>query len=131
MASMPKLFSYGTLQQENVQLATFGRPLAGQADQLAGFIQSEIEIEDPEVVRTSGKTHHPMLVFTNQAEDHVNGTVFEITDAELAQADAYEVDDYKRVAVMLASGLQAWAYVDARQAISYDAEPSVPASQNS
>lgn len=120
---MPKLFSYGTLQQENVQLATFGRRLAGQADQLIGFIQTEIEIEDPEVVRTSGKTHHPMLVFTNQATDHVNGTVFDITDAELAQADAYEVDDYKRVAVTLVSGMQAWVYVDARQAISYEAAP--------
>jgi gamma-glutamylcyclotransferase (GGCT)/AIG2-like uncharacterized protein YtfP len=117
---MPKLFSYGTLQQENVQLATFGRPLAGQPDRLAGFAQTEIEIVDPEVIRTSGKTHHPMLVFTNRNEDHVTGTVFDITDAELAQADAYEVDDYKRVPVTLTSGLQAWVYVDARQATTYD-----------
>jgi hypothetical protein len=29
---MPLLFSYGTLQQENVQLATFGRLLYGQKD---------------------------------------------------------------------------------------------------
>jgi hypothetical protein len=27
---MPLLFSYGTLQQEAVQLSTFGRPLHGQ-----------------------------------------------------------------------------------------------------
>lgn len=122
---MPKLFSYGTLQQENVQLATFGRRLAGQADQLAGFVQTDIEIVDPEVIRTSGKTHHRMLVFTGRDEDQVKGTVFDITDAELAQADAYEVDDYKRVAVTLASGLQAWVYVDARQTLSYDAEPAM------
>lgn len=120
---MPKLFSYGTLQQENVQLATFGRRLAGQVDQLIGFVQTEIEIVDPAVIRTSGKTHHPMLVFTNRSEDHVNGTVFDITNAELAHDDAYEVDDYKRVAVTLLSGLQAWVYVDTRQAISYDAAP--------
>jgi gamma-glutamylcyclotransferase (GGCT)/AIG2-like uncharacterized protein YtfP len=120
---MPKLFSYGTLQQENVQLATFGRRLAGRVDQLNGFIQTEIKIEDPDVIRASGKTHHPMLVFTNRPEDCVTGTVFDITDTELAQADDYEVDDYKRVAVILNSGLQAWVYVDAQQAASYDTSP--------
>lgn len=116
---MPKLFSYGTLQQENVQLATFGRRLAGHRDQLTGFVQTDIKIEDPEVVRTSGKTHHPVLVFTSRAGDCVSGTVFDITETELAQADSYEVDDYKRVAVTLVSGLQAWVYVDARQAMSF------------
>lgn len=34
---MPWLFSYGTLQQEAVQLSTVGRRLAGQADELVGF----------------------------------------------------------------------------------------------
>jgi gamma-glutamylcyclotransferase (GGCT)/AIG2-like uncharacterized protein YtfP len=47
----------------------------------------------------------------------VSGTVFEITDAELAAADQYEqLAAYKRVAAMLASGKQAWVYVDARSA---------------
>jgi len=121
---MPKLFSYGTLQQENVQLATFGRRLDGQIDQLTGFVQTEIKIDDPEVVRASGKTHHPMLVFTNRPDDCVNGTAFDITENELAQADDYEVDDYKRVAVTLVSGLQAWVYVDARQVMSLDRSPT-------
>ncbi|HUB89477.1 MAG TPA: gamma-glutamylcyclotransferase family protein [Dyella sp.] len=121
---MPKLFSYGTLQQDNVQLATFGRRLAGQADQLTGFAQTEIAIEDPAVIKTSGKTHHPMLVFTRRIEDCVDGKVFDLTDTELALADEYEVDDYKRIAVSLVSGLQAWVYVDARQAIAYDAAPA-------
>jgi len=31
-----------------------------------------------------------------------------------AAADAYEVSDYKRVSVALASGLTAWVYVQAR-----------------
>ena len=34
---MPKLFSYGTLQQEDVQLATFGRRLTGVSDALVGY----------------------------------------------------------------------------------------------
>lgn len=34
---MEKLFSYGTLQLEQVQLDTFGRLLEGQADTLQGY----------------------------------------------------------------------------------------------
>jgi gamma-glutamylcyclotransferase (GGCT)/AIG2-like uncharacterized protein YtfP len=43
--------------------------------------------------------------------------VFEITDAELAAADQYEqLAAYKRITAALASGKQAWVYVDARSA---------------
>jgi hypothetical protein len=56
-----------------------------------------VAIQDPEVVRTSGKTHHPIVAFTGKREDCAPGTVFEITDAELAHADAYEVGAYVRV----------------------------------
>ena len=111
---MPHLFSYGTLQQDDVQRATFGRLLSGRADVLPGYAQDMVAIDDPEVVATSGKTHHPIVKHSGVATDRVAGTVFEISDAELAQADAYEVDAYRRVAVALASGLQAWVYVDAR-----------------
>lgn len=108
------LFSYGTLQLPAVQMATFGRLLTGQVDQLVGYRLDQIEIRDPEVVKTSGLTHHPMLVKTGLADDKVDGTVFSITAAELAQADAYEVADYRRVRAALASGGSAWVYADAR-----------------
>ena len=111
---MPKLFSYGTLQQEEVQLATFGRRLTGVADALVGYRQSIVAIDDPEVVRTSGKTRHPIVAFTGQSKDRVPGAVFEISEAELEQADAYEVAAYVRVMAPLASGFEAWVYVDAR-----------------
>lgn len=111
---MPLLFSYGTLQQDDVQRATFGHLLAGQADALPGYSQEMVAIDDPQVVATSGKTHHPIVKPSGQAADHVAGTVFEITDEELANADRYEVAAYTRVAVVLASGRQAWVYVDAR-----------------
>jgi gamma-glutamylcyclotransferase (GGCT)/AIG2-like uncharacterized protein YtfP len=113
---MPLLFSYGSLQQENVQLSTFGRLLQGQKDELLGFEESLLKIEDPEVVATSGKTHHPIVKFNGRNDSRVSGTVFEISDAELARADEYEVAAYKRVAAMLASGKQAWVYVQARSA---------------
>ncbi len=107
------LFSYGTLQQRDVQLATFGRELSGSADQLVGFHQSMVKIEDAEVVKTSGKTHHPIVKQTGKTEHRVAGTVFEVTAQELTNADTYEVSDYKRVSALLASGRTAWVYVDA------------------
>lgn len=113
MAGDVWLFSYGTLQQSDVQLVTFGRLLEGRPDALPGYVTSMVEIRDPEVVRTSGKTHHPIVRRTGNASDEVAGHVFRITVAELAAADAYEVDDYKRVAVLLKSGVEAFVYVAA------------------
>jgi gamma-glutamylcyclotransferase (GGCT)/AIG2-like uncharacterized protein YtfP len=110
---MPLLFSYGTLQQESVQVATFGRRLSGTPDELLGYAQELIKIEDPNVTAKSGRTHHPIVVHTGWQEDRVKGTVFEVTDEDLDRADAYEVDAYRRVIAPLASGLRAWVYVDA------------------
>lgn len=111
---MPLLFSYGTLQQPNVQLATFGRELSGTADALVGYEQSLVAIDDPEVVRTSGRTHHPIVKYTGDATARVSGTVFEITTEELEHADRYVVSAYKRVAAPLLSGRTAWVYVDTK-----------------
>ena len=44
----------------------------------------------------------------------IDGTVFEITAAELQAADEYEVEDYTRIEVPLRSGGAAWVYVFAR-----------------
>jgi gamma-glutamylcyclotransferase (GGCT)/AIG2-like uncharacterized protein YtfP len=106
------LFSYGTLQQEEVQLASFGRLLKGASDALVGWKQEMVEITDPDVLTKSGKRHHP-IVMPGDASDRVPGMVFEITAEELAAADRYEVADYKRVSAKLASGLTAWVYVKA------------------
>jgi gamma-glutamylcyclotransferase (GGCT)/AIG2-like uncharacterized protein YtfP len=108
------LFSYGTLQQADVQRATFGRLLAGHPDVLVGFEQATVLIEDPQVVAKSGKTHHPIVRHSADPASRVAGTVFEVTDAEIRSADEYEVSAYRRIAVSLASGAQAWVYVDAR-----------------
>ena len=107
---MESLFSYGTLQQREVQIATFGRELIGIADALVGYVQTEVEITDESVIQLSGKRIHPMLKRTNNPLDCVLGMVFEISSAELAQADAYEVSLYKRVLVTMQSGKMAWIY---------------------
>jgi Gamma-glutamyl cyclotransferase, AIG2-like len=107
---MPFLFSYGTLQQESVQRSTFGRLLAGHPDELVGFEQSILTIEDPEFVATSGKADHAIVAFTGRPGSRVRGTVFEVSDEELARADAYEPAGYARIATVLASGCDAWVY---------------------
>jgi hypothetical protein len=107
------LFSYGTLQLEQVQLATFGRKLVGHTDEMTGCVLTLLKIEDPEVVATSGKTHHPVVAYSGNASDKVSGTVFAVTAEELEHADEYEVAAYRRDRVLLASGLSAWVYVDA------------------
>lgn len=111
MAQLEKIFSYGTLQYEAVQLANFGRKLAGHQDALPEFTLSMIEITDPDVVATSGEAFHPIISWTGNSADQVSGMVFEISKEELQRADSYEVADYKRIKVTLASGIAAWVYV--------------------
>ena len=112
------LFSYGTLQLEAVQMATFGRQLAGTKDALEGFELVSLKIEDQTVVAISGKAHHTMAKFTGRDSDVVSGIVFDLTTDEIRSADEYEVVAVKRVAVVLQSGVPAWTYVDARYATS-------------
>jgi gamma-glutamylcyclotransferase (GGCT)/AIG2-like uncharacterized protein YtfP len=108
------LFSYGTLRQREVQMSTFGRELDGRPDRLPGYTLSLVPITNPDVVAVSGADHHPIVRATGDPSHTVEGTVFEITDAELAAADGYEVADYNRVPVTLASGVRAWVYADAQ-----------------
>jgi hypothetical protein len=109
---MPLLFSYGTLQQDDIQLATYGRRLAGQRDELMGFEPALVKIEDPDLAARLGKTHHNDVRPVADPNSRVAGMVFEITDAELASTDDYEARfDYERIVAGLASGQQAWVYV--------------------
>jgi hypothetical protein len=108
---MEYLFSYGTLQLPAVQIQTFGETIVGHSDALVGFARTMIEITDPDVLALSGERYHPIVTETDNPKDRVSGTVFAVSAKQLAMADAYEVDDYKRVAVTLASGKTAWLYV--------------------
>ncbi len=110
---MANLFSYGTLQLDSVQRETFGRLLEGERDVLPGYVIGEVIISDPEVIRKSGTDRHPILRYTGNPQDEVPGMVFEVSEAELLQADAYEVDDYARVEATFRSGAIAWVYAAA------------------
>ena len=57
---MPRLFSYGTLRQDNVQMAQFGRLLKGAPDTLPGWKREMVEITDAHVLAKSGERFHPI-----------------------------------------------------------------------
>ena len=105
------LFSYGTLRQPDVQRATFGREIDGTPDAIVGYDLDYVTITDPRVIAASGSDRHPILKPTDRADAAVEGMVFEISEADLAAADEYVVDDYRRITVPLRSGGDAWVYV--------------------
>jgi gamma-glutamylcyclotransferase (GGCT)/AIG2-like uncharacterized protein YtfP len=107
---MIALFSYGTLRQREVQLATYGRELEGSPDVLAGHRLVDLIIADPRVVTLSGTAVHRIARATGNPAERIAGVVFELTEAELAATDAYEVEAYSRAEVTLESGRRAWAY---------------------
>ncbi|MEO5612288.1 MAG: gamma-glutamylcyclotransferase family protein [Sphingomicrobium sp.] len=110
-AQTVRLFSYGTLQQAEVQRATYGRLLEGAADGLRGYRLEPLTITDPKVVRLSGKAVHTIACHSGDPADRISGLVFLLTEDELTATDRYEVDAYARVEVMLDSGTKAFVYV--------------------
>lgn len=107
---MIALFSYGTLQQPEVQLATYGRLLDGEPDALVGYRPEPVVIDDPRVVGLSGKEVHTIARESGNSADRLPGVVLLLTDAELEATDSYETSAYQRVQVMLESGRSAWVY---------------------
>lgn len=108
---MNKLFSYGTLRYRQVQIDTFGRELDSRPGQLVGYAKSMLEITDPAVVESSGERFHPIISYTGDLADKVDGVIMLITDEELAQADRYEVDDYRRVGADTVDDQKVWVYI--------------------
>ena len=106
-----RVFSYGTLRFARVQRSLYGEEVPTTADALPGYRLDWILITDPDVVATSGTDQHPILRKGAQ-EDRVEGAFLELTDDQLAATDDYEVDDYVRTEVVLASGVFAWAYLE-------------------
>ena len=98
---MPLIFSYGTLQDDDVQRSTFGREVNGHRDALPHYERVPVTID--------GEQYWDVK---ERDGSRVDGVVLEITDQELAKCDAYEAQyAYERVAVTLASGKTAWVYL--------------------
>ena len=109
-----RLFSYGTLQIEKVQLLLFGRRLEGQPDALVGYCLVTIQVKDQSFVAHSGAVQRNLL-HTGNSPDVVEGSVFMLSKEEIERADAYEPAEYRREQVRLRSGLNAWVYLSKQQ----------------
>lgn len=106
------LFSYGTLQMREVQLANYGRPLDGSPDELVGYRLDVLPDRDPNAVRISGTKTHMVVRHTGNPEDRVAGVIFLLTSDELKTTDEYEGSDYARTELVLESGRRALVYVE-------------------
>jgi gamma-glutamylcyclotransferase (GGCT)/AIG2-like uncharacterized protein YtfP len=102
---MEKLFAYGTLTDREIQERLFGRILKGTSETLIGYVLKEIQIEEE-----FGLVKYPIITETNNPEDTINGTVYDVTAGDLRQTDLYEGLHYRRVEVHLQSDQKAWAY---------------------
>lgn len=96
------LFTYGTLQEEDVQKYVFRRVLSGGEDVLPCYSVSNKKMYGRYLV----------LEPTGKQENEVAGRVYALSGAELLQADIYEGPAYKRIAISLKSGRRAWVYVE-------------------
>ncbi len=95
------LFTYGTLQQENIQLSVFSRALSGFNDSLFGYRLSNEKVAGA----------YPVIHSSGKPTDFVNGQVYLCTNTEILEADKYEGPAYKRIKVILNSGTSAWVYI--------------------
>ncbi len=111
------LFSYGTLQLDNVQIENYGRKLVGCEDILENYKLEQLEITDKEVLAKSQQQVHPIAISSENKEDCIKGIIFEVTEQELRQTDQYEVPDYKRVLETFQSGKKAWIYISDKRNI--------------
>lgn len=108
-----RLFVYGTLRDPVVQRVVFGRTVEGKPDAIGGYRIGSVVIRDATVLAVSGMETHVILHPTGDEADRVEGLVLALGDAELAAADAYETDAYRRVSVQARSGARVFVYVAA------------------
>ena len=95
--NLETLFVYGTLHDPKVQLLLIGRRLNSTPDVLLKY-RRDTELFPP----------YPVAVV--DADGYINGWVLRVNSEELERLDEYEGENYIRVGVSLASGLQAWVY---------------------
>jgi gamma-glutamylcyclotransferase (GGCT)/AIG2-like uncharacterized protein YtfP len=121
---VPLIFSYGSLQEAAVQLSVYGRVLRGEPDALLHCMRETIAVPPWHKAAASGVTHYANVVFDPDSDSRVEGTVLDLTDAELVASDGYEQEaDYVRVMTTLASGRRAWVYLSAAGATGYEDLP--------
>lgn len=99
------LFTYGSLQDEQIQTALFERKLKGKPDTLLGY----------EIAKEKLAGIYPVIFKSPSTISGLSGMVYELNKTDLEKADEYEGEDYQRIEVVLNSGTKAWVYVGKSQ----------------
>ena len=94
------IFSYGTLQDRQIQQELYGRTLSGHQDSLSSYILSTINLPENSLEQNT----YFIAEYTGNPNDSIGGFCYEITSAELLITDAYEGAAYTRKSVRLNSG---------------------------
>ena len=76
MKTTQQLFSYGSLQEKEVQLSIIERQLKGVSDTLQGY------------KKLIGK--YPIIKKSSTLNDSVKGTLYQVSNLELYKIDIYE-----------------------------------------
>ena len=97
---MEKLFTYGTLQDSEIQQKLFGRILKGKTDILVGYVLSNIVIDGNEY-----------SAVTLKLGEQVQGVVYDLSLDEFKLTEKYEGNSYKIIKTRLLSGVKSWVYV--------------------
>jgi gamma-glutamylcyclotransferase (GGCT)/AIG2-like uncharacterized protein YtfP len=104
---MEQIFSYGTLQSKEIQMQVFNKLLTGTPDQLPGYKLKDLQIEEE-----FGMTDYFVAAPSENPSDEIDGIVFTISGEDLAKADLFESNAYKRTEITLKSGTTAWVYIE-------------------
>ena len=94
------LFAYGTLLDESIQRKLIGRQVVGAPDYLIGYRK---------IMRQFAAGIYPDLIEDSTGE--VKGQILDLSAEELKRCDLYEGYEYKRVKLLLKSGVEVFVYM--------------------
>ena len=100
------VFSYGTLQDPEVQKELYNRVLEGQPDRISGYVLESINLPDS----SFNYITYPIAKPTGNPQDSIEGFVFYLSEHELKITDTYESEAYERFKIKLDSGIEAIMY---------------------
>jgi gamma-glutamylcyclotransferase (GGCT)/AIG2-like uncharacterized protein YtfP len=95
-----KVFTYGSLLNNNNRLLVLGREVDGTKDILIGYEKIP---------------HSKFYVYPTIKENKnslVEGMVFDVSEEDMKNLDRYETHLYRRLEVILQSGVKALAYIE-------------------
>lgn len=96
------LFSYGTLQNKNIQEREFGQTFKKLgSDSVVGFGLKSIKIESE---------FYPIATYKKSS--NIPGSILEIPDILVYKVDMYEGHGYKRIMVKTSGGISCYMYVE-------------------